>query len=125
MRHSRARSPTKSSLPDSNSLAPAGAASFAVRPDRRFDLVHARSVPRRSPPYRPLAEVIAEQHIFDLIGVDGTVVGFRFPDYAEGVEVGGCHLHFISARPQAGRPRARLKLWLAASPNRSVERSAR
>ena len=26
----------------------------------------------------------------------GTVVGFRFPDYAEGLEVSGYHLHFIS-----------------------------
>jgi acetolactate decarboxylase len=25
------------------------------------------------------------------------MVGFRFPDYAEGVEVSGYHLHFISS----------------------------
>lgn len=25
------------------------------------------------------------------------MVGFRFPDYAEGIEVSGYHLHFISA----------------------------
>ena len=85
-----------------DALAPAGAASFAVRLDGRFELIHARSVPRQSPPYRPLAEVVAEQHVFDLRGVDGTMVGFRFPSYAEGIEVGGYHLHFISADRRRG-----------------------
>ena len=59
--------------------------SCAVRIDGDFELVHARSVPRQTPPYRGLAEVAAaEQHVFDLAGVSGTIVGFRFPDYAEG-----------------------------------------
>ena len=75
---------------------PPGASSCAVRVDGEFDLVHARSVPRQEPPYRPLGEVIPDQHVFELRGVNGTVVGFRFPDYAEGVEVSGYHLHFIS-----------------------------
>ncbi len=49
-----------------------------------------------SPPYRPLTEVVAEQHVFELRDVAGTMLGFRFPDYAEGIEVSGYHLHFIS-----------------------------
>jgi acetolactate decarboxylase len=71
-------------------------ASCAVRIDGRFELVRARSVPRQSPPYRPLTDVVAEQHVFELADVAGTMLGFRFPDYAEGIEVGGYHLHFIS-----------------------------
>jgi acetolactate decarboxylase len=74
----------------------AGQASCALRVDGEFELVRARSVPRQTPPYRPLTEVVAEQHVFDLREVGGTLVGFRFPDYAEGVEVGGYHLHFIT-----------------------------
>src|SRR6185503_19649564 len=35
-------------------LTPPGAASCAIRIDGRFELVRARSVPRQSPPYRPL-----------------------------------------------------------------------
>lgn len=77
-------------------LIPADAVSCAIRIDGRFELVRARSVPRQSPPYRPLTEVVAEQHIFELTGVTGTMLGFRFPDYAEGIEVSGYHLHFIS-----------------------------
>jgi acetolactate decarboxylase len=79
-----------------DALAPAGASSCAIRLDGRFELVRARSVPAQSPPYRPLAEVVADQHVFELADVAGTMLGFRFPAYAEGIEVAGYHLHFIS-----------------------------
>ena len=83
-------------------LIPADAASCAIRLDGRFELVRARSVPRQSPPYRPLTEVVAEQHVFELTDVEGTMLGFRFPDYVEGIEVSGYHLHFISVDRQRG-----------------------
>jgi acetolactate decarboxylase len=79
-----------------DAMTPAGASSCAIRLDGRFDLVRARSVPRQSPPYRPLTEVVAEQHVFDLTDLAGTMLGFRFPAYVEGIEVAGYHLHFIS-----------------------------
>jgi acetolactate decarboxylase len=75
---------------------PSGAATSAVRIDGRFQLVEARSVPRQEPPYRPLTEVVADQHVFRLRDVKGSMVGFRFPTYVEGIEVSGWHLHFIS-----------------------------
>jgi acetolactate decarboxylase len=75
---------------------PADAATCAVRIDGRFELVRGRSVPRQEPPYRPLTEVVADQKVFELAGVDGTMLGFRFPEYAEGIEVSGWHLHFIT-----------------------------
>ncbi len=77
-------------------LIPADAATCAIRLDGRFELVRARSVPAQNPPYRPLTEVVLEQHVFELEEVAGTMLGFRFPDYAEGIEVSGYHLHFIS-----------------------------
>jgi acetolactate decarboxylase len=77
-------------------LIPAGTASCAIRIDGQLDLVRARSVPRQEPPYRPLTEVVAEQHVFELATVSGTMLGFRFPTYVEGIEVSGYHLHFIS-----------------------------
>lgn len=79
-----------------DSRIPASEPSCAVRADGHFELVRARSVPRQEPPYRPLTEVISGQHVFELRNIDGTMVGFRFPDYAEGLEVAGWHLHFIS-----------------------------
>ena len=75
---------------------PENAPSCALRIDGRFELVRARSVPRQDPPYRPLTEVVAEQHVFELERLDGTIVGFRFPEFAEGIEVSGWHLHFVS-----------------------------
>ena len=81
---------------------PDGTASCALRMDGEFELVHARSVPKQTPPYRPLTEVIAEQQVFDLENVSGTVVGFRFPDYAQGIEVAGYHLHFITEDRRRG-----------------------
>ncbi len=76
-------------------LLPADVASCAIRIDGSFTSVRARSVPRQQPPYRPLTEVVAGQHVFELADVSGTMVGFRFPAYAEGIEVSGFHLHFI------------------------------
>jgi acetolactate decarboxylase len=83
-------------------LAPAGAASCAVRLDGSFERLRLRSVPRQSPPYRPLPEVAAEQNVFELTDVEGTMLCFRFPDYVEGIEVAGHHLHFISADRSRG-----------------------
>jgi len=77
-------------------LVPAGVASCAIRVDGHFELVRVRSVPRQSPPYRPLTEVVAEQRVFALSDLAGTILGFRFPAYIEGIEVSGYHLHFIS-----------------------------
>ncbi|TMK55788.1 MAG: acetolactate decarboxylase [Actinobacteria bacterium] len=83
-------------------LVPVAASSCAIRLDGCFPLVRARSVPRQEPPYRPLTEVVGEQHVFELTDVEGTMLGFRFPSYAEGIEVGGYHLHFISADRSRG-----------------------
>ena len=77
-------------------------ASCALRIDGEFELIRARSVPRQHPPFRPLAEVVADQHVFEFTDVEGTVVGFRFPDYARGLEAEGYHLHFITADREHG-----------------------
>jgi acetolactate decarboxylase len=85
-----------------DALAPPGESTFAVRLDGRFDTVRARSVPRQHPPYRPLDEVVADQHVFELSGVEGSMVGFRFPAYVEGIEVAGYHLHFVDGERRSG-----------------------
>jgi acetolactate decarboxylase len=80
-----------------DALTPGGASSCAVRLDGHWELVRARSVPAQTPPYRPLTEVVADQHVFELTEIEGTMLGFRFPTWVEGIEVAGYHLHFISA----------------------------
>jgi acetolactate decarboxylase len=82
--------------------APPGARSCAVRIDGRFEHVHARSVPRQSPPYGSLAEVARQQHEFQFDDVEGTIVGFGFPQDAQGLELAGYHLHFVDAARRRG-----------------------
>jgi acetolactate decarboxylase len=77
-------------------------AGCAIRIDGTFESVTARSVPRQFPPYRPLLEVLAEEHVFEFTDVEGTIVGFRLPDYARGIGAEGYHLHFISADREQG-----------------------
>ena len=73
-----------------------------VRVDGRFAYVRTRSVPRQSRPYPPLVEVVANQPVFELHDLQGSLVGFRFPDYAQGLNVAGYHFHFITADRSAG-----------------------
>ncbi len=114
-------------LAELDRVIPADAVSCAIRIDGRFELVRARSVPRQSPPYRPLTEVVAEQHVFELADVAGTMLGFRFPDYVEGIEVSGYHLHFISEDRRRGghvlgsRTNDRLRLRVDLSSDLHVE----
>lgn len=76
---------------------------FAViRIEGDFPRIRTRSVPAQSPPYRPLAEVVKEQKVFDLEKVSGTLVGFRCPPFVKGLNVTGYHFHFLTHDKQAG-----------------------
>jgi acetolactate decarboxylase len=75
---------------------------YAVRVDGDFDYVKTRSVPRQRKPYPPLAQVVEHQPTFELHDVAGSLVGFRFPRYAQGLNVAGYHFHFITADRSAG-----------------------
>jgi acetolactate decarboxylase len=78
------------------------ASCYAVRVEGHFDYVKTRSVPRQRKPYPPLAEVVKHQPTFELHDVPGSLVGFRFPRYAQGLNVAGYHFHFITADRSAG-----------------------
>ena len=79
-----------------------GATCCAIRVDGCFDHVKTRSVPRQHKPYPPLVEIVENQPIFELHDVSGSLVGFRFPDYTQGLNVSGYHFHFITADRSAG-----------------------
>ena len=74
----------------------------AVRIEGRFASVRTRSIPRQSKPYLPLVEITRHQPEFDFADVEGTIVGFRFPDFAAGMNVPGYHLHFLTRDRQGG-----------------------
>ncbi len=87
---------------------PDGAPSAAVRLDGHFDLVRARSVPRQEPPYRPLTEVVGDQHVFELTGRRGDDVGLPLPRLRGGDRGERLPPPLHHRRPLARRARARL-----------------
>nr|QNO55609.1 hypothetical protein JLLEDACL_00008 [Methanosarcinales archaeon ANME-1 ERB7] len=74
----------------------------AVKMEGTFEYVKTRSVPGQEKPYPPLIEVTAHQPTFEFNDIKGTIVGFYCPDYVEGLNVPGYHLHFITADRTAG-----------------------
>jgi acetolactate decarboxylase len=74
----------------------------AIKVEGSFSRAHVRSVPRQTEPYPDLSAALKHQVEFDLRNVRGTLVGFRFPEYMDGVNVAGYHFHFITADKQAG-----------------------
>ena len=77
---------------------------YAVRLDGTFPRVVTRSVPAQEKPYPRLADVVANQTVFELENVTGTAVGFWTPALAKGINVPGYHLHFITSDRTAGGP---------------------
>lgn len=75
---------------------------YAIRIQGNFPYLKFRTVPKQTPPYRPLVEALKEQSIFELRNVNGTLVGFRTPKYMQGVNVNGYHFHFITANRKTG-----------------------
>lgn len=81
---------------------PTGNAFYAVRVDGTFSYMKTRSVPAQTKPYPPLVEVTKHQPEFEFHNVSGTLVGFRCPPYAAGVNLVGYHLHFLTDSMDAG-----------------------
>jgi acetolactate decarboxylase len=75
---------------------------YAIRIDGFFPSVKTRSMRRQQKPYPPLAAAAAKQAGFDLAGVKGVIVAFRYPDYLAGINMAGYHCHFITADRRAG-----------------------
>jgi len=74
----------------------------AIKIDGNFSDVKTRSVAAQAKPYPVLADVTQNQSVFEFINVSGTIVGFRCPQYVNGVNVPGYHLHFLTDDRKAG-----------------------
>lgn len=76
---------------------------YAIRIRGNFPYLKVRSVPKQSPPYMPLSDVVSQQAaIFDLRNVRGTLVGFRMPQYLKSVNAAGYHFHLITSDRSSG-----------------------
>jgi acetolactate decarboxylase len=69
---------------------------YAIKVEGRFPSIKVRSAARQKKPFPLLTEAIKEQKVFELKDQEGTLVGFRFPSYVEGMNVAGYHFHFLS-----------------------------
>ena len=70
---------------------------YAIKVTGDFSYIKTRSVPEQEKPYIPLAEVTKNQSVFEKNNQTGTLVGFRIPSFAAGINVAGYHMHFISS----------------------------
>ncbi len=67
-----------------------------------FSYIKTRSVPAQQKPYKRLVDVTKNQSEFEFENIKGTIVGFRFPEFMDGVNVPGYHFHFISDDKSSG-----------------------
>ncbi len=74
----------------------------AIRVSGSFASVSTRTVARQEAPYPPLTEATASESTRTSSGVAGVVLGFRAPDYEQGVAVAGYHLHFLNQERTGG-----------------------
>ena len=75
---------------------------YAIKIEGVFEYIKARSVSAQSKPYPSLDDALKGQTIFEFHDVSGTLVGFWCPDYLDGINATGYHLHFITGDREAG-----------------------
>jgi len=75
---------------------------YAIKIEGLFKYARTRSVPKQEKPYPPLMEVVKTQPEFEFHNVKGTLVGFRLPEYINGINVPEYHLHFITENKEGG-----------------------
>jgi alpha-acetolactate decarboxylase len=68
---------------------------YAIRITGRFAELHTRTVMEQHRPYPPLTEATEGQAETRFTDVTGVLVGFRTPQFEQGISVAGYHLHFL------------------------------
>ncbi len=74
----------------------------AIRVTGRFGTVSTRTAARQEAPYPSLTEATDSESLRTFTDTAGVVVGFRAPDYEQGVSVAGYHLHFLDGDHRGG-----------------------
>ena len=83
-------------------ILPSADTAYAIAVEGSFEAVTTRSVPAQSRPYPSLSEAVTHQVEFELGPVEGTLVGFRLPEYMQGANAVGYHFHFLTDDRQTG-----------------------
>lgn len=74
----------------------------AVRATGIFEDMETRTVFRQSVPYPPMLDVVSRQPTLKLDNAGGVLIGFRTPEYMQGINVAGYHLHFLTTDRRRG-----------------------
>jgi alpha-acetolactate decarboxylase len=75
---------------------------YAIQITGHFRELHTRTVMAQEPPYPPLTQATEEQAEALFTDVTGTLVGFRTPEFEQGISVAGYHLHFLNTDRTGG-----------------------
>ena len=74
----------------------------AVRVRGEFEMVKTRTVSKQPEPYPPFTEATQDQREVTSTDVQGTLGGFRMPQWLQGISVAGYHSHFLDADRNRG-----------------------
>jgi acetolactate decarboxylase len=76
---------------------------YAIRIKGTFSKMSTRAFPAvNQKPYKPLAELLDQQHFYDYLDIKGEMIGFYMPGYLSGINITGPHFHFLSMDRTAG-----------------------
>ena len=75
---------------------------LAIRVSGRFNSMKVRTVRRQDKDGIGLAEAAKDEAVFEFRDVCGDLVGFRLPEYMNGINAPGWHLHFMDEGRKRG-----------------------
>ncbi|MDK2825357.1 MAG: acetolactate decarboxylase [Methanolobus sp.] len=75
---------------------------YAIKVTGNFSYMKTRSVAAQEKPYPRLVDVTKDQSVFEFNDTKGTIVGYWMPEFVNGINVPGYHLHFITTDRTAG-----------------------
>ncbi|WP_428232605.1 acetolactate decarboxylase [Flavobacterium sp.] len=72
-------------------------AMYAIKITGNFDDIKTRAFPPvKTKPFPKLATILEKQQFFEYENTAGTLIGYYFPEYLNGINVSGFHFHFLS-----------------------------
>ncbi|TCV19544.1 alpha-acetolactate decarboxylase [Sphingobacterium alimentarium] len=78
-------------------------AMYAIKITGDFSNVRTRAFPPvKEEPFPVLSTILDRQQFFDIQNTAGTLVGYHLPEYLNGIQMSGFHLHFLSANTKQG-----------------------
>jgi acetolactate decarboxylase len=83
-------------LPNRNNI-------YAIRISGDFSKIKTRAFsPVVKKPFKPLAQLLDQQHVFNFEHTNGSMIGFYIPGYLAGINIVGLHFHYLSSDLKQG-----------------------